>query len=124
MAGRVAEQLALQSISTGAQNDLEKASEIARNMVCYLGMSKKLGPLIYGQRQQLQFLAGDVSEQRNYSEETARVVDAEVRDLVEDAERRAHKILTNKRGHLDRLAELLQDREVIQREEMLESISA
>ncbi len=55
LGGRVAEQLALGSVSTGAQNDLEKASEIARNMVCYLGMSKKLGPLIYGQRQQMQF---------------------------------------------------------------------
>ncbi|ATG90741.1 ATP-dependent zinc metalloprotease FtsH [Methylomonas koyamae] len=122
LAGRVAEQLALQSVSTGAQNDLEKASEIARNMVCYLGMSKKLGPLIYGQRQQLQFLAGDISEQRNYSEETARVVDAEIRGLIEDAERRAQQILTGKRGHLDKLAELLQDKEVIQREEMLELI--
>ncbi|WP_020481145.1 ATP-dependent zinc metalloprotease FtsH [Methylomonas sp. MK1] len=119
LGGRVAEQLALQSISTGAQNDLEKASEIARNMVCYLGMSKKLGPQIYGQRQQLQFLPGDMSEQRNYSEETARVVDAEIKGLIEDAERRAQKILSEKRGYLDKLAELLQEKEVIQREEMV-----
>ena len=118
LGGRVAEQLVLDSVSTGAQNDLEKASEIARNMVCYLGMSKKLGPLIYGQRQQLQFLSGDVSEQRNYSEETARIVDAEIKALVEDAQQRAQKILSGKRGLLDKLAELLQEKEVIQREDM------
>lgn len=119
LGGRVAEQLALDSASTGAQNDLEKASEIARNMVCYLGMSPKLGPLIYGQRQQLQFLSGDVSEQRNYSEETARIVDAEIKALVEEGQQRAQAILTSKRQQLDQLADLLQEKEVIQREEML-----
>ncbi|MCQ8103770.1 ATP-dependent zinc metalloprotease FtsH [Methylomonas sp. SURF-2] len=119
LGGRVAEQLALDSVSTGAQNDLEKASEIARNMVCYLGMSEKLGPLIYGHRQQLQFLSGDVAEQRNYSEETARIVDAEIKALVEHAQHRAQEILTAKRRQLDQLAALLQDREVIQREDML-----
>lgn len=118
LGGRVAEQLALDSISTGAQNDLEKASEIARNMVCYLGMSKKLGPLIYGQRQQLQFLTGDISEQRNYSDETARIVDAEIKALVEEGQQRAQDILTSKRQQLDQLADLLQEKEVIQREEM------
>lgn len=123
LGGRVAEQLALGSVSTGAQNDLEKASEIARNMVCYLGMSKKLGPLIYGQRQQLQFLSGDISEQRNYSEDTARLVDAEIKALIEDAQQRANDILTSARPQLDRLAELLQDKEVIQREDMLELLA-
>ena len=123
LGGRVAEQLALGSVSTGAQNDLEKASEIARNMVCYLGMSKKLGPLIYGQRQQLQFLSGDISEQRNYSEDTARLVDAEIKALIEDAQQRANDILTKARPQLDRLAELLQDKEVIQREDMLELLA-
>lgn len=124
LGGRVAEQMALDTVSTGAQNDLEKASEIARNMVCYLGMSKKLGPLIYGQRQQLQFLSGDFSEQRNYSEETARIVDAEIKELIEEAQQRAHKILTSKRKQLDKLADLLQEKEVIQREEMLELLGA
>ncbi|MGY6274899.1 ATP-dependent zinc metalloprotease FtsH [Methylomonas sp. MgM2] len=123
LGGRMAEQLALGSISTGAQNDLEKASEIARNMVCYLGMSKKLGPLIYGQRQQLQFLSGDISEQRNYSEETARIVDAEIKDLVEQGQKRAEEILTSKRQQLDKLADLLQEKEVIQREEMTALLS-
>jgi cell division protease FtsH len=119
MGGRVAEALVLGSISTGAQNDLEKASDIARNMVCYLGMSKTLGSLIYGHRQQLQFLTGEVTEQRNYSEETARQVDSEIRRLIDDAEQRAHDILSQKRVLLDKLSELLQEKEVIQREEML-----
>ncbi len=124
LAGRVAEQLALGSASTGAQNDLEKATEIARNMICYLGMSEKLGPLIYGQRQQLQFLSGDVSEQRNYSEETAQVVDAEIKALIEEAQQRAVVILTSKRPQLEQLAELLQDKEVVQREEILALLQA
>ena len=119
LAGRVAEQLALHSISTGSQNDLEKATEIARNMVCYLGMSKKLGPLIYGQRQQLQFLGGEYSEQRNFSDETARLIDAEIKALIDAAEQRAIEILTAQNRQLQQLAELLQEKEVIQREEML-----
>ncbi len=119
LGGRVAEQMALNSVSTGAQNDLEKATEIARNMVCYLGMSEKLGPLIYGHRQQLQFLGGDYSEQRNYSEETARLIDSEIKALIQQAEQRALQILTEKRTQLDLLADLLQDKEVVLREEIL-----
>jgi cell division protease FtsH len=82
-------------------------------------MSKKLGPQIYGQRQQLQFLGGEYSEQRNYSEETARQIDAEIRQLIDEAQLRAQKVLTANRTHLDQLAELLQEKEVIVREEML-----
>ena len=119
LGGRVAEQLALGNVSTGAQNDLEKASEIARNMVCYLGMSAKLGPQIYGQRQQLQFLPGEVNEQRNYSEETAQLIDAEIKALIEEAQQRALQILTGQRRQLDKLAALLQEKEVMQREDML-----
>ncbi|MGR8933369.1 MAG: ATP-dependent zinc metalloprotease FtsH [Gammaproteobacteria bacterium] len=118
MGGRVAEELVLEDISTGAQNDLEKASEIARNMVCYLGMSKKLGPLTYGQRQQLQFLGTEYTEQRNFSEETARIIDAEIKELVETAQQHAYEILTSKRALLDKLAALLQEKEIVQREEI------
>ena len=67
----------------------------------------------------MQFLGNEYSEQRNYSEETARIVDAEIRELVEEAEERAHKILTTHRKQLDKLAEYLQEKEVISREEML-----
>ncbi len=118
LGGRIAEEIALGTISTGAQNDLEKASEIARNMVCTLGMSKKLGPLTYGKRQQLQFLETEVSEYRNYSDETARLIDTEIMALVQDGETRAREILTANRKGLDKLANLLQEKEVINRDEM------
>ncbi len=119
LGGRIAEEIALGSISTGAQNDLEKASDIARNMVCSLGMSKKLGPLTYGKRQQLQFLESEVSEYRNYSDVTARVIDTEIMALVEDGENRARKIITEHRPVLEKLAQLLQEKEVINREEIV-----
>ena len=118
MGGRIAEEIAMGSVSTGAQNDLEKASEIARNMVCSLGMSKKLGPLTYGKRQQLQFLETQVSEYRNYSDETARMIDTEVIMLVEEGEARARKIITENRSVLEKIATLLQEKEVINREEI------
>ena len=118
MGGRIAEEIAMGSVSTGAQNDLEKASEIARNMVCNLGMSKKLGPLTYGKRQQLQFLETQVSEYRNYSDETARMIDTEVIMLVEEGEARARKIITENRSVLEKIATLLQEKEVINREEI------
>ncbi len=118
MGGRIAESIALGNISTGAQNDLEKASEIARTMVCQLGMSEKLGALTYGKRQQMQFLEIDANEYRNYSEETAKKIDAEVKAIVDQAIDRANKILTAKRALLDRLASVLQDKEVIQRDEL------
>lgn len=119
LGGRMAEEIALGSISTGAQNDLEKASDIARNMVCSLGMSKKLGPLTYGKRQQLQFLETEVSEYRNYSDETARLIDTEVITLVQEGEARARKIISANREALEKLANLLQEKEVINREEMV-----
>jgi len=119
LGGRMAEEITLGSISTGAQNDLEKASEIARSMVCNWGMSKKLGPLTYGKRQQLQFLESEVSEYRNYSDETARIIDTEIMALIKEGEKRAQEIITTNRAALEKLATLLQEKEVINREEML-----
>ena len=119
LGGRIAEAIVLGSISTGAQNDLEKASDIARNMVCSLGMSKKLGALTYGKRQQLQFLETEMSEYRNYSDETARIIDTEVMALVEEGETRAREVITANRTTLEKLANLLQEKEVINREEMV-----
>ncbi|CAG1770209.1 partial cell division protease FtsH, partial [uncultured bacterium] len=119
LGGRIAEDIVLNSVSTGAQNDLERVSDIARDMVCHLGMSKKLGSLTYGKRQQLQFLPVEEAEQRNYSDDTAKLIDAEVKALVDEAEKRARKILTDNRQLLDKLANLLQEKEVIGRDEML-----
>jgi cell division protease FtsH len=118
LGGRIAEELVLDSISTGAQNDLERVGEIARDMVCHLGMSKKLGSLTYGKRQQLQFLAVEEAEQRNYSEETAQLIDTEVKALVDEAQKRAKQILTSNRKVLDQLAAVLQEKEVITRDEI------
>ena len=119
LGGRVAEEVALGSISTGAQNDLEKASEIARNMVCSLGMSKKMGPLTYGKRQQLQFLETEVSEYRNYSDVTARLIDTEIMELVEEGETRAREIIIANKSTLEKIADLLQEKEIINRDEMI-----
>jgi len=119
LGGRMAEEIVLGSPSTGAQNDLEKASDIARNMVCSLGMSKKLGPLTYGKRQQLQFLETEVSEYRNYSDETARIIDTEIMELVGEGKIRAREIITANSVILEKLANLLQEKEVINREEMI-----
>jgi len=124
MGGHIAEESVLGTISTGAQNDLEKASEIARNMVCSLGMSKKLGPLTYGKRQQLQFLETETPVSRNYSDETARLIDTEVMALVEEAETRARAVITANREVLDKLANLLQEKEVVNREEITDLLES
>jgi cell division protease FtsH len=117
LGGRAAEEIIFGDISSGAQNDLERASEIARGMVCQLGMSDKLGPLTYGKQQRLAYLGIQGQEERNFSEETARVIDDEVRALIEEGHKRASSILTEKRSKLDLLAERLQEKEVISGEE-------
>ncbi len=118
LGGRVAEETVLGEISSGASNDLERASEIARNMVTQLGMSRKLGPLTWGKRHQLQFLSVEEQEERNYSDETASLIDAEVKALVEEGQARAREILTGKRELLDRLTAVLEEKEVISGEEV------
>jgi cell division protease FtsH len=122
LGGRSAEELVFGNISSGTHNDLEKASEIARVMVCQLGMSKKLGPLTYGKRQQLAYLNIEGTEERNFSEETARLIDSEVRELVEEGQRRAREILSERRATLDEIARILQEREVVSGEEIKEVI--
>ncbi len=124
LGGRSAEEIVFGDVSTGAQNDLEKASEIARNMVCYLGMSKKLGPGTWGQRQQLAFLEGAAQEVKNYSEQTARLIDAEVKELLDEAHERARTILEQRRKALDALAKVLQEKEVLSGEEVESVIRA
>ena len=118
LGGRTAEQIVLGSVSSGAQNDLERASDIARAMVCQLGMSKKLGPLAYGRRQQLAYLGVEGTEERNFSEDTARLIDAEVKELVEEGQRKAEEILNHRRNALDAIAQRLQDKEVVSGEEI------
>ncbi len=118
LGGRVAEETVLGSISSGASNDLERATEIARNMVTRLGMSDQLGPLTWGRVHELQYLSGVEQEERNYSEETARLIDEEVKQLVEQGHRRAREILSGRRELLDRLAAELEKKEVLSGEEV------
>ena len=118
LGGRTAEELALGEVSSGAQNDLEKASEIARVMICQLGMSAELGPLTFGRRQRLAYLGVEGTEERNFSEETAQAIDREAKHLVEEGQRRAGAILTKHRSALDEIAALLQTKEVISGEDI------
>jgi len=115
LGGRAAEQLVLGDISSGAQNDLEHATEIAHSMVTQLGMSQKLGPLTYGRRRELAYLGVTGEEERNYSEETARLIDAEVRSLIDEAQRRAQEILVARRAALEKLSAALEEKEVLDR---------
>jgi cell division protease FtsH len=117
LGGRVAEEIVFSDVSTGASNDLERASEIARDMVTRLGMSDELGPLTYGRRQQSLYLGGEYSEDRNYSEETARLIDREAKKLVEESHDRAREILGQNQAALTALAAALQEKEVISGEE-------
>ncbi|HFQ89196.1 MAG TPA: AAA family ATPase, partial [Desulfobulbus sp.] len=118
LGGRVAEEIVFNNISSGASNDLERASAIVRSMVTQLGMSKRLGPLTYGKRQELEFLGVQGQEERNYSEETARLIDEECKRLVEEGHKRALEILTGNRETLEKLAALLEEKEVLSGEEV------
>ncbi len=118
LGGRTAESLVFGDVSSGAQNDLERASEIARAMICQLGMSKSLGPVTYGKRQRLAYLGVEGMEERNFSDDTARVIDEEVKDIVEEGQRRAAEILNAARPVLNRIAELLQAKEVVSGDEI------
>jgi cell division protease FtsH len=118
LGGRAAEELVLGEITTGAANDLEKVSEIARQMVTEFGMSEKMGPMTYGKKHGPIFLARDLAEERNYSEEVARRIDEEIRDLVESCYERAKAILSQHRDNLDRLVEVLLERESLDQAEV------
>ena len=118
LGGRSAEEIVFGQVSSGAQNDLERATQIAHAMVTQLGMSDELGPLTWGHVRQLQFLPGQSEEERNYSEETARLIDRETRNLVEEGRQRALEILQGHRELLDRLAAELERKEVLSGEEV------
>jgi len=113
MGGRVAEELVRGELTTGAGNDIERATFIVRKMVCEWGMSEKLGPVTFGQKQDLVFLGRDMARQQDYSEETARDIDREVRGLVSDCYERARDILRTNIHVLHRVAKTLLEKEVV-----------
>ena len=118
MGGRVAEALVFNEVTTGAQNDLEMATEITRRMVCEFGMSERLGSLTYGKRERQVFLGRDLFEERNYSEQTAVLIDEEIRRIIDGAYARAKEQLTANRSKLDTLADALLEKEVLDGEEV------
>lgn len=116
LGGRVAEEIIFDELSTGAHNDLEKATELSHRMVCDYGMSGELGPLTFGKKHQQIFLGRDIVEDRNYSEEIASLIDREVKKIVEESYNRAKKILEENRGRLTKLAKLLIEKETLEGE--------
>jgi cell division protease FtsH len=118
MAGHVAESLVFEEQSTGAANDIERATAMARRMVTEFGMSRTLGPLAFGKKDELVFLGREISEQRNYSDEVAYQIDQEIRELIEVAHDRAHAVITGSFDKLEAIATLLIREETIEGEEM------
>ena len=113
MGGRVAEELVLNSQTTGAGNDIERSTEIARKMVCEWGMSENLGPLAYGQQEEQIFLGREFAQHRDYSEETARLIDNEIRSIVNRGHERAKEIIQTNIAILHKLANTLLEKEVL-----------
>jgi cell division protease FtsH len=117
LGGRAAEEIVFDDITSGASNDIERVTKLARTMVTRLGMSGELGPMVYGQKEELIFLGREISEQRDYSEAVAEKIDQEVRSLVNDAYKQAHGILTKYRDRLDAIANRLLEVETLSRDE-------
>jgi len=113
MGGRVAEELVLNSQTTGAGNDIERSTELARKMVCEWGMSEKLGPMAFGQKEEQIFLGREITQHRDYSEETARLIDAEIRAIVTRSYEKAKEIIQSNMDVLHRLANTLLEKEVL-----------
>ena len=118
LGGRAAEKLIFNHYTTGAGNDIEKATNIARKMVCEWGMSEKLGPLSYGAKQEEIFLGREIQKHRDYSEKTAIEIDEEVRAIIRKAENRAEQILKDNIELLHRLSKELLEREILDAEEI------
>jgi cell division protease FtsH len=119
LGGRVAEEVVFGEVTTGAQDDIKRATRLARAMVCELGMSGKLGPIAYGENEESVFLGREMTSRReDYSEETAREIDQEVRSIIQSQHELARRIVTDNREKLDRLATALLERETLDAEEI------
>jgi len=118
LGGRAAEEIVFGDITTGAANDLEQATKLARAMVTRYGMSEKLGPMTFGEKQELVFLGKEIGEQREYSEKVAQEIDEEVRRIIQEAYQKAKEILTKNREKLDRLAQALMEKETLEGDEL------
>ncbi|MDI6822425.1 MAG: ATP-dependent zinc metalloprotease FtsH [Actinomycetota bacterium] len=119
LGGRVAEEIIFQDITTGAQDDLEKTTKIARQMICEYGMSQKLGPLTLGQKQDQVFLGRDFASHPDYSQEVAYEIDKEIKRIVDEAWTKARTILQENCEKLDKIANTLIERETLEKEELV-----
>jgi cell division protease FtsH len=120
LGGRAAEELIFDDITSGASNDIERVTRLARVMVTRLGMSEKLGTMVYGRTQELVFLGRDLAEQRDFSEAVAEEIDQEVRQLVSEAYVQSRAILKKYKRQLEAIAQRLLEVETINREEFEE----
>ena len=117
MGGYSAEEITFKDVSTGASNDLQNASELARRLVTKYGMSEKLGPVTFGKSQEAVFLGREITADKNYSEKVASEIDNEVKKFLENAHEMARKILSSRRDALKAIAKRLVEKETIEREE-------
>ncbi|TVQ25955.1 MAG: ATP-dependent metallopeptidase FtsH/Yme1/Tma family protein [Leptolyngbya sp. DLM2.Bin15] len=126
LGGRIAEEIIFgdEEVTTGASNDLQQVARVARQMVMRFGMSDRLGPVALGRQQGNMFLGRDIAAERDFSEETAAAVDDEVRNLVDQAYRRAKSVLVDNRSVLDHLAQMLVERETVDAEELQELLAS
>ena len=118
LGGRVAEALVLKEISSGASNDLQRATQLARQMICEYGMSENIGPVTFGHRQDQVFLGRDIARDKDYSEEVAAEIDKEVRSFIEDAYAATEKLLSENLDKLHVIAKALMERETLEEEEI------
>jgi len=119
LAGRVAEEIVYNEVTTGASNDFERATAIARSMVCEYGMSDRLGPVVRGTRHGSPFLGRDWNEERNYSEEIAVEIDQEVRAIIDECYEKSRQILTENRPKVDEIVRALLEKESLEREDFI-----
>ena len=122
LGGFTAEKLIFGDNTTGASNDLKVASDIARSMITRYGMSEKLGPIVFGEREEMVFLGKELGHQRNYSEEIAQKIDEEVHHLIDKGLKKAKDVLTEKRDILEKIAKTLLEKETIEQKEFNEII--
>ena len=123
MGGRAAEEIVLNTQTTGAENDIEKASDLARKMVCEYGMSENLGPLTFGKKEEQIFLGREISQHRDYSELTAQKIDEEVRDIVMGAYKKASQLIKDNLDILHKMATALLEKETLGRSDIDEIIA-
>ncbi|MDX1535398.1 MAG: ATP-dependent zinc metalloprotease FtsH [Candidatus Spechtbacterales bacterium] len=124
LGGYTAEQIILKEISTGASNDLQKASELARRLITRYGMSTKLGPVVFGDSDEMVFLGKELGEKRNYSEEVAYKIDQEVASFIKQAQKTAKKVINENKEKLKELADHLMQEETIERKEFEKLMAA